>query len=109
MYKDSKNPKRNRQNDQRSRLLTAKVEIDGGCDLAHFVLCLDLVEAGVRFDDIVELEHHQELVGPDTLYLEIRPVILTELGLTAEPGNFRFRQAHQLTFKYQPITVVLLP
>jgi len=74
--------------------LTTKVEIDRSGDLAHLVLRLDLVQAGIGFDDIVELEHYQELVGPDALHLKVGPVILTQLSLTAEPGDLRLRRAH---------------
>lgn len=89
--------------------LTAKIEIDGGSDLAHLVLRLDLVQTGVGLDDIVELEHHEELVGADALHLEVRPVILAELGLAAKPGDVGLRRAHQLALEYQPVTVVFLP
>lgn len=90
------------------RELTTEVEVDGGCDLAHLVLRLDLVETGVGLDDIIELEHHQELVGPDTLYLEVGPVILAELGLAAEPRDLGLGRTHQLTLEYQSVAVVLL-
>lgn len=91
------------------RELTTEVEVNGGCDLAHFVLCLDLVETGVGLDDVIELEHHQELVGPDALHLEVGPVILAELGLAAEPSDLGLGRTHQLTLEYQPVAVVLLP
>ncbi len=39
------------------KLLTAEVEVDGGGHLAELVLGLDLVEAGVGLDDVIQLQN----------------------------------------------------
>ncbi len=88
--------------------LTAKVEVDGGGDLAELVLGLDFVQAGVGLDDIVELKDDHvganlRLGGP-----EARPVIFHHLLILAEPVHFRLRIAAELALEDEPVAIVLL-
>lgn len=55
------------------RLLTTEIQVNRSRDLAHLVLGLNLVQARVGLDNIVELEDDEELVRPDALHPEVGP------------------------------------
>lgn len=58
------------------QILTAKVEVDRGGHLAHPVLGLNLVQARVGVDHVVQLQHHKVLVLAKVLDLELGAAVL---------------------------------
>ena len=94
---------------KRPRVLTAEVEVDGPGDLAHLVLGLDLVEAGVGLNDVIQLEHHEELVRSYGLDAHKGASVLDKVRFTAVPVDIGLGRGQQLALEHQPVALILLP
>ena len=88
--------------------LTTEVQVDGGCNFAELVFGLHFVEAGVRLDDVVQLE--DDHVGPARSFCDLHEgsVVLADCGLASEPEDIWLRPSGQLALEDEAVAVILL-
>ena len=88
--------------------LTAEVEVDGGRDLSELVLGLDLVESGVGFDDVIQLQDDHVRAFGRLGDLHKGPVVLVDGRVAPEPEDVRLRQSCELALEDESVAVILL-
>lgn len=92
----------------KSKVITSKVEADGGRYFAELVAGLNFVQAAVGLDHVVDLEVDLVLGRGHLLDGDGGAVVLSQLCFAAVPVHFGLRMTHQLALEDESVTLVLL-